>query len=175
MAERNPISNYGCREYEQNLVLHYYGELGGVDLDRMENHLATCGACRQALESLGSLLPLTVAEDQPPQSFWDDYSRELRGKIDQVEEKVSWWDRVFSLLRPWPIPAAATAIVILLALTLTFNRSQRRSEPVKPSSEEIIQIFRMTDDAEFFKNLDLLDSMDMLEVPGTILNGSESA
>jgi len=175
MAERNHFASQSCKEYEQDLVLYYYGELGEGELHRTEAHLGACGSCRQTLESLGSLLPLTVKEDHPPQSFWDDYSRELRGKLDQVEAKVSWWDRVLSLIRPWPVPAAVTAIVILLALTLTLNRTLWRPEQAPPVNEEIFEMFRIADDVEFYKNLDLLDSMDMLEVPGAFSNGSESA
>ncbi len=175
MAERNHIATQTCKEYEQDLLLYYYGELGEGELHRTEAHLQACDSCRQTLESLRSLLPLTVKEDHPPQSFWDDYSRELRGKLDQVEAKVSLWDRIVSLIRPWPVPVAATAIVILLALTLTLNRTLRRPEQAPPVDEEIFEILRNADDVEFYKNLDLLDSMDMLEAPGAFSNGSESA
>jgi hypothetical protein len=175
MAERNHFEFQTCKEYEQDLILYYYGELGEGELDRVEVHLKGCDSCRRTLEALGSLLPRTVKEDHPPQSFWDDYSRELRGKLDQVEAKVSWWDRMVSLIRPWPVPVAATAIVILLALTVTLNRNLRRPEQAPPVNEEIFEIFRMADDVDFYKNLDLLDSMDMLEVPGAFSNGSESA
>ncbi len=175
MAERNHFPSQSCKEYEQDLVLYYYGELGEAELHRTEAHLQACGSCRQILESLRSLLPRTVKEDHLSQSFWDDYSRELRGKLDQVVAKVSWWDRIVSLLRPWPVTAAATAIVLLLALTVTLNRTLRRPEQTPPVNEEIFEIFRMADDVEFYKNLDLLDSMDMLEVPGAFSNGSESA
>jgi len=175
MAERNHFASQTCKEFEQDLILYYYEVLGEGELNRTESHLQACGSCRQTLESLRSLLPLTVKEDHPPQSFWDDYSRELRGKLDQVEAKVSWWDRIVSLIRSWPVPVAATAIVILLALTLTLNRTLRRLEQAPPVSEEIFEILRIADDVEFYKNLDLLDSMDMLEVPGAFSNGSESA
>ncbi len=175
MADRNHFPSQTCKEYEQDLILFYYGELKEGELHRTDAHLQACDSCRQTLESLRSLLPLTVKEDQPPQSFWDDYSRELRGKLDQVEAKVPWWDRVLSLIRPWPVPAAATAIVLLLALTLTLNRTLRRPEQAPAVNGEIFEILRMADDVEFYKNLDLLDSMDMLEVPGAFSNGSESA
>jgi anti-sigma-K factor RskA len=175
MAEHNQIPSQSCKAYEQDLVLYYYGELAEDELRRTEVHLRECNSCRQTLESLRSLLPLTVKEDHPPQSFWDDYSRELRGKLDQVEAKESWRDRFVSLIRPWPVPAAATAIVILLALTLTLHRTLWRPEQAPPVNGEIFEIIRMTDDVEFYKNLDLLDSMDLLEVPGTFSNGSESA
>ena len=175
MAERNHFASQTCKEFEQDLILYYYEVLGEGELNRTESHLQACGSCRQTLESLRSLLPLTVKEDHPPQSFWDDYSRELRGKLDQVEAKVSWWDRIVSLIRPWPVPVAATAIVILLALTLTLNRTLRRPEQAPPVDEEIFEILRNADDVEFYKNLDLLDSMDMLEAPGAFSNGSESA
>jgi len=175
MAERNHFASQTCKEYEQDLILYYYGVLGEGELHRMEAHLRACDPYRRILEDLRSLLPLTVKEDPPPQSFWDDYSRELRGKLDQVEARVSWWDRIVSLIRSWPVPVAATAIVLLLALTLTLNRTLRRPEQVPPVNEEIIEIYRMADDVEFYKNLDLLDSMDMLEGPEAFSNGWESA
>ncbi len=175
MAERTHNPSQSCKEYEQDLVLYNYGELRAGELDRMEAHLRACESCGQTLESLRSMLRLEVKDDNPPQSFWDDYSRELRVKLDQVEAKVSWWNRILSLLRPWPVPAATTAIVLLLALTLTLDRTLWRPEQGPPVNEEIIEIFRMADDVEFFKNLDLLDSMEMLEVPGALSNGSESA
>ena len=175
MAEQNYNSSQGCKDYEQDLILYYYGELREGELDRMEAHLQACESCGQTLESLKSMLPLAVKEDHPPQSFWDDFSRELRGKLDDVEAKVSWWNRILSIIRPWPIPAAAAAIVLLLALTLTLERTLRSPVQGPPVNEEIIEIFRMADDVEFFKNLDLLDSMEILEVPGAPSNGSESA
>ena len=175
MAERNHFASQSCKEYEQDLILYYYGELGEGELNRTEAHLKGCDSCRQTLEALASLLPRTVKEDHPPQSFWDNYSRELRGKLDQMEAKVSWWERIVSLIRSWPVPVAATAIVIVLALTLTLNRALRRPEQAPPVNEKIFEIFQMADDVDFYKNLDLLDSMDMLEVPGAFSNGSESA
>lgn len=175
MAMQNHNPSQSCKAYEQDLVLYYYGELQGGELDRMEAHLQACESCGHTLESLRSMLPLALKDDQPPQSFWDDYSRELRGKLDQVEAKESWWDRILSLLRSWPVPVAATTVVLLLALTLTLNHTLRKPEQMPPLNEEIIEIFRMADDVEFYKNLDLLDSMEMLEVPGAISNGSESA
>ena len=174
MNSKNEPSLQGCKEHEADLVLYHYGELEAGESRRLEAHLEACDSCREALKSLGSLLPLTVMEDQPPQSFWDNYSREIRAKLDEADARVSWWDWLLSLIRPWPVPAAATAVVLLLALTLTLNRTLWRTEPAPPSNEEIFEIFRISDDVEFFKNMDLLESMDVLDVQGTPAKGAES-
>ncbi|NIO11453.1 MAG: hypothetical protein GTO40_26905 [Deltaproteobacteria bacterium] len=175
MAGHKKFPLQGCKEYENDLILFYYGELEGDESSRVEAHLRKCVACRQSIESMRSLLPRTVTEDHPPQSFWDDYSREMRIKLDQVDTRVTWWDWLLALVRPWPVPAVATAFVLILALTLTLNRTLWRPAPPLPSNEEVIEILRIADDVEFFKNLDLLDSMDVLEGVGPFSNGQESA
>ena len=48
----------------------------------MDDHVRGCEPCRFYLKELESILPLTVTPDEPPQAFWDDYSREMRPEAD---------------------------------------------------------------------------------------------
>ena len=175
MEDRSHFPNRSCKKYEQDLILYYYGETTENEAGRIEAHLQTCEPCRKSLEGLRSILPVTVKEDHPPQSFWNDYSRELRAKLDQVQESVSWRERVRLFIRPWPVPTVATALLLLLALTLTLSHTLRRNKQTPPMNKELLEIFYIADNAEFFRNLDLLDSLELLETPGVLPNGPESA
>ena len=78
MAQNDTPAAVACTQWEEDLVLHYYGELRGSERAAVEDHMQVCEPCRLYLKELESILPLTVKPDEPPQAFWDDYSRELR-------------------------------------------------------------------------------------------------
>jgi len=69
--------------------------------------LAGCAGCTGYLKELATLLPLTIEADEPSQTFWHDYSRELRHKIDAVSGKPSWTQRLRGFFQPLPISAFA--------------------------------------------------------------------
>jgi anti-sigma factor RsiW len=79
-----------CNEFEQDLVLYHYGELSGDSRDQLASHLRACPACASYLKELAALLPLTVTTDEPGQEFWQNYSREMRHKLADLQEKKSW-------------------------------------------------------------------------------------
>ena len=89
MAQNNTSAAAACTQWEEDLVLHYYGELRGSEHAAVEDHVRGCQPCRFYLKELESILPLTVKPDEPPQAFWDDYSREMRRKLTAArEEKI---------------------------------------------------------------------------------------
>lgn len=161
-----------CKDFEQDLVLYYYGECGGTERSRVETHLKDCAPCRHFLEDLHTLLPLTVKPDYPPQPFWESYSREVQRKLRAAEEKASWWRGLFSFFRPWPVPALATALVLVLALTLTFTKDMWRSQEPPPEELALLEVLPVAEDLEFFKAMEFLDAMDLLEAVGGPKNGS---
>jgi predicted anti-sigma-YlaC factor YlaD len=147
-----------CTAFEQDLVLYHYGECSGIEKQRVESHLESCAACRGFLQELKSFLPSTVETDEPPPSFWQDYSRELRIKLsDRQERSGGWWPSITALFRPWPVPVLAAGAIVAIGLTISLSNS-RRPEP--PSSPEYVE---MATNADFFRSMDLLDSMDLLE------------
>ncbi len=163
MAGRRKISQGACKEFEQGLVLYYYGEAAGDERTRMERHLQGCAICREFLAGLGRLLPQTIKEDEPPQVFWQGYSREMRHKLASAEQRGRWWSNLALLLRPWPVPALATAMVLILALTLTFGKRVWRAPDLPPEEEGMMEILPMAENLEFFRAMDLLDSLELLE------------
>ena len=117
MAQHDKTAAVACTQWEEDLVLHYYGELDGGERAAVDDHVRGCEPCRFYLKELESILPLTVKPDEPPQAFWDDYSREMRRKLTQVSDRKSWWQSLASFFQPWAIPVSATAAVAILALT----------------------------------------------------------
>ena len=61
------------------------------------------------------------------------------------------------------MPALATALALILALTLTFGKRMWRTQDLPPEEEAVMEILPMAENLEFFKAMDLLDSLDLLE------------
>ena len=96
MAQNENKVQGDCTNFEQDLVLYYYGECDRKDHLRVETHLEGCGSCRRFLDELCRLLPLTSKLDQPDEAFWDAYSREIHGKLAEVREKPSKENQPYS-------------------------------------------------------------------------------
>ena len=168
MAKRQDLRG-ACEEFEQDLVLYHYNECDGAERQRVESHLPSCASCRSFLEDLKVLLSATVKTDEPTPAFWQNYSREMRARLDQRENR-GWARAILSLFRPWPVPAVATAMIVALAVTLTFTKGRWTTE-THPSPE----LVEMASNADFFESLDFLDSMDLLEsVEGHDAQNSET-
>jgi len=121
------------------------------------------------LNELSALMPLTVATDSPPQQFWMDYSRELRHKIDaRVESKFSW-QQVVALLKPGYLTALATAATLIIALTFTLGGGLWSSKNDLPD-EELTEALPVAENLDFFRAMDVLDELDLLEVMGNSAN-----
>jgi Putative zinc-finger len=172
MVHPDKSAAVACPQWEEDLVLHYYGELRGSERAAVENHMRGCEPCQFYLKELESILPLTVKPDEPPQAFWDDYSREMRRKLTEVKGRKSWWQSLASFLQPWAIPVSATAIVALLALTLTLGKGFWSSKEVPQDDEAFMEILPAAENLEFFKTMEVLDAMDFLENMGNTSNGS---
>jgi predicted anti-sigma-YlaC factor YlaD len=172
MAQHDKSAAVACTNWEEDLVLYYYGELDGSERATIEGHVQRCEACRSYLKEMESILPLTVEPDEPPQAFWDNYSREMRGKLTEVTARKSWWQSLASFLQPWAIPVSATAIVAILALTLTLGKGFWSSKEVPQDDEAFLEILPAAENLEFFKTMEVLDAMDFLEDMGNQAKGS---
>ena len=163
MAKNEKRPSTTCDNMEQDLVLYYYHELQISEQSNIELHLKDCEGCRLYLDEMASILPLTVTADEPPQAFWDRYSREMRQKLADAREKQSWWRKLASLFQPWPVPAIATAAVVALALSFTIGKGFRPTQEAPPDDEALMEVLPLTENLDFFKNMEVLDAMDVLE------------
>lgn len=166
MVARDKPTLKACRNLEEDLVLYYYGELSASDRRNCEAHLKDCDACRASLAEISKLLPITTAHDEPPPTFWNDYSREMRRKLDAVAERETWWRRIVSLLSPLPVPALATGAVLLVALTLTLGKGLWQSSNSAPDDPALMEVLPIAEQLDFFSDMELLDNLDLLETLG---------
>ncbi|MGH7930222.1 MAG: zf-HC2 domain-containing protein [Candidatus Binatia bacterium] len=164
MTANEPAKGAPCPDLEQDLVLFHYGELDNAERQRVQAHVKECLPCMRSLEDLAHLLPKTVLADEPPAAFWNDYSRELRHKLTELGERESWWRKLFSTLRPWSMPALATSVVVALALTFTLGKAVWQTPEMPPAVDEpILEVLPMTENLDFFRNLEVLDALELLE------------
>jgi hypothetical protein len=152
-----------CKEYEEDLVLYYYGDSGKDERRKVELHLAGCGSCRYFLDDLQRLLPQITGAETMPQSFWDRYYRETVSKLQTHDERNSGWRSIFAPLQTWMVPAFGTVAVALLVIGLMFGKSNLISL-VEPHSEKIPQeILADKNQLEFFESLDIIEVLSKLE------------
>jgi anti-sigma factor RsiW len=165
-----------CNEFEQDLVLYHYDELNGDARNRVTTHLRRCPGCASYLKELAALLPLTVIGDEPAEEFWQNYSREMRHKLVDLQKKKSWWQAVQTFVHPWTVPALAGTAVVALALTLTIGKKTTTTNEVindAPSADQaLIEVLPMAENLELFNNMDVLEDIDVLEILG--ISGNEA-
>lgn len=152
-----------CKNFEEDLVLYYYGETGGEGRRRVEEHLSGCLACRRFIDDLRRLLPAMAKAPELPPSFWDAYYRETVAKLGELDARRFCWRDLFAPLRIWMLPAFGTAAVAVIALALVFGKGD--SKRVRDSSADAIpeEILADANQLEFFESLDLLESLSKLE------------
>lgn len=161
---KNSVSlQSACKEFEEDLVLHYYGETSEAERQRVGQHLSACVRCQEFLDDLHRLLPQIARTEQPPQSFWDDYYRETMAKLAQQEERKYWWRNLFAPMRPWMVPAFGTVAVAVLVVGLLFGKGNLNSFLHRPAENIPHEILADENQLQFFESLDLLESLSKLE------------
>jgi anti-sigma-K factor RskA len=124
----------GHEQYADDLALYSLNALQGEDRARVDEHLATCAACRRELEQLRAdtaLLALSAAGPRPPQRarqrLMDAVAREPRvPRIVQTHPRRSWWG-----VLGW----AATAAVVIFALSLWKENISLRQSVASATSQ----------------------------------------
>jgi hypothetical protein len=162
MKEKSPLSG-ACKKYEEDLVLYYYGESSAADRQRVERHLSECLACRRFVDDLRGLLPQLAKSQELPQTFWDDYYRETVAKLSERAERNDWWRHLLAPMKTWLVPAFGTAAVAVLALGLLFGRGSLPLFIDGSSADLPEEIIADANQLEFFRSLDMLESLSQLE------------
>lgn len=164
MEETRVTLENACGEFEADLVLYYYGEGSEVERRRVEGHLTGCRRCGRFLNDLRGLLPQMATTVELPPNFWNDYHREMMRKLEQEGERKSWWRDLIPSFGGWAVPAFGTAMVVVFAGALILGKGDwdMRSNQAQ---HEIIPQEIMSDASrlEFFKSLDMLESLTALE------------
>jgi predicted anti-sigma-YlaC factor YlaD len=161
MKKRAHVLESACQGFEEDLVLYYYQDLSEADRGRLEEHVGECRRCGHFLDELAKLLSQAAGASQElPPFFWPQYSAEVMEKI-QIAQRP-WWRNLMAPARLWMMPALGTAAVAVLALGLVFgNRAWNpRPEAVATVPQELLVD---AVNVEFFKSMDLLESLPVLE------------
>ena len=176
MAQPIDPATTACADLEADLVLLHFGDLDDGERDRLQSHAANCTGCSNYLRELTTLMPATVKIDTPPPEFWTAYSRELRHKIDKAVESRPWWQSVAAMFQPRYLPAFAAAAIVALALTFTLGRGlwPGKVDDSKDGSfdKEFTEALPVAENLEFFRTMDVLDDLDLLEFMGNQSNNA---
>lgn len=122
-------------QYAEDLALYALDTLRGDERVKLEQHLATCAACRLELEQLRgdmALMAMSAAGPRPPQRarqrLLDAVAREPRtSNAGQTSGSRSWWG--------W-LGWAATAAVIVFAVSLWRENLLLRATLASASSRQ---------------------------------------
>lgn len=163
MTKQKQLLRSACKDLEEDLVLYYYGDLPKTEFQGIEAHLKGCEPCREFLDDLGKMLPLTTEPREFPQAFWDSYYRETLDKLTTTREPRRGWQDFLGLGRPWPLPALAGALVLTLAVTLVFTKGGWRSQSDLTYESPPKEILSASGNLAFFQSMDLIESLALLE------------
>ena len=152
-----------CKELEEDLVLYYYREIADGEKRRIEQHLGNCAGCGRFLEDLHRLLPQMAAPQELPQYFWDNYYRETIEKLAHQREKTFQWRKLFAPVRMWMIPAFGSAVIAAFAFALILSKGNLDSLYNQPQERIPRELVTDTEQLEFFRSMDMLESLSALE------------
>jgi hypothetical protein len=144
-------------------VLYYYGECSAADGHHVERHLSDCLGCRRFVDDLRGLLPHLAKSEELPQDFWDSYYRETVAKLSQRAERNDWWRNLLEPMKTWLVPALSTAAVAVLALGLLIGKGSLPLFMNGSSANLPEEIIADANQLEFFRSLDMLESLNQLE------------
>jgi len=108
---------------EDDLILHYYGELPSQrDLTQ---HLDTCAECAAAYQAIADTMRLVAIPDVPGRG--DAYGREVWQQIRArlPERPAPWWQLWFG----WRALAAGVALAAMVAAAFVAGRSWQAQRP----------------------------------------------
>ena len=163
MMERKQTLETACRDFEEDLVLYYYGDGSEAERGRVEVHTRTCGRCHRFLEDLRRLLPQMAQPESLPQSFWDGYYRETIAKIAAQRERSSWWRNLLTPMRAWAVPVFASAAVAVLAVALLIDKGGWNAQSLGLRGNIPQEILTDASQLEFFNSMDVIESLPALE------------
>lgn len=161
---KNPAAlKNACKDFEEDLVLCYYGEGSAAERQRVERHVSDCTCCRLFVDDLRRLLPHMTESRELPQSFWDNYFRETVAKLAEQEEIKTWWRSLFAPMQSWRVPAFGTIAIALLALGLVLGKGKLTWFIDRSAASLPQEVLADGEQLEFFKSLDMLESLGRLE------------
>lgn len=115
------MADMNCEDSRQLLSAFCDGELSSEAATRVEQHLASCTACRQSQEAIGRLRRITnsLVESQPSVDLWPRIAARL--DVDATVSKTTLSSR---WLPRWLAAGMALAVVVLIGFGIGVWRRQ---------------------------------------------------
>lgn len=143
------------RENGALLVAHAARELAPDAAVQLDRHIAECAACSQFMQRQQAVWE--AMEIWRPEPISPDFNRRLYARIEEVEGRASWWQRLTGPLRPVLIrqamPIAAT-VVVLLAAGFLMDRSRVPTVRPEQAQIEMVQLQHALDDVDTISQFD---------------------
>jgi hypothetical protein len=125
--------------HEDELVLHYYGELVGPDAGLLERHLRECAECRESFARLERVLraieqaPVPEPADGFEGEIWSRLRPGLRASKPARPSVFGSWNSAFSTrpstLPRWVFASGVAALVVIAFLAGALWRATRAVPP----------------------------------------------
>lgn len=113
---------------EEDLVLHFYGETGPDEERRVDDHLASCSACRQSWTELGETLKLVDAATVPEPG--EGFERIMWARVQQsLPEPETTRPSVWR----W-VPAFGMAAALVVAVGIGYAWRLHHESSATPST-----------------------------------------
>ena len=153
-----------CEAYRSRLLEYVDGDLAGGAQAEIEGHLVHCSGCREEVQALRETLALVarMPAPEPPETFWQQYLRELRQQVAPAPRSPrlpDWFTIPF--LRP--VPALAVGIALLFAVVLARQYSSEGLALPELASLSVTQQLALSQDLDILREMDLLEEIDLLE------------
>jgi hypothetical protein len=110
---------------EEDLVLHFYGELDSAGVTRTEAHLAGCGDCRASYTRLQRVM--AAVDTLPDPVLPEGFERVTWARLQPSLRRSTGW-RTWFVLSPASL-ALASAVLILVTGAFFAGRLSRAPEP----------------------------------------------
>lgn len=152
-----------CKNFEEDLVLYYYGEISGAERERVDQHIFICASCQSFVADLNRVLPPIAEAQKLPETFWDNYYLETVAKLTEHDGRKNWWRQWFVPMRLWMVPAFSTAMIAIVAGALVLGRGNFVSDTAPANIPA--EVLADSNQLEFFQSLEILESLNKLEEP----------
>lgn len=128
---------------DDDLVLHYYGEMDRAAQAQAETHLTECGACRDGFRRLQRILE--TVESVPEPVLPDGFERTVWARLEPalVPERRGWL--TWFVLSPGRLAWAATVVALVGVAFLAGRVSQRNTVPGPATAADVRERILMVD------------------------------
>lgn len=128
------------------------GQITGDEKKRMEEHLLTCGACRDALKRLADAQEFAgkalvayldagegemAGDGSADDAAWERLRARLRLEAEQSDRQDTWWMEVLKLVKRRRAVTIATAAALTIAVALSFGS-------VRAAAGRFLSVFRVS-------------------------------